>query len=237
MLGYNVVFQIAAMLNFMPSVILTSKLCPPEMESTMFALLAGFQNFGSMVAGSLGVVLIHVLQIHTGADQLDPAAAAAAEAAATAAVAAAPSFAPPPPALADALTLLSGSHHHHHGLYAGAPPPMAAAGGADGAPGASCDFTRLPFAIVLSHMVLPLLSLPLAYLLLPDARLTDEIKLTDDGVHHLPKQRRARRQSASEPPLAAVANPPRAQPLRAVGAQPARQPRGGLVAQARAAEY
>ena len=36
------------MMEFMPAVILTSKLCPIGIEATMFALLAGFQNFGQV---------------------------------------------------------------------------------------------------------------------------------------------------------------------------------------------
>ena len=36
------------MLEFMAGVILTSKLCPREMESTVYAVLAGFQNFGQV---------------------------------------------------------------------------------------------------------------------------------------------------------------------------------------------
>lgn len=111
------------MLNFMPSVILTSKLCPPRMEATVFALLAGFQNFGSMVAGSLGVCLVNALGIRTHA-------------------------------------------------------PAGAAEGAE----APCDFRRLPHAIVLSHMLLPLLTVPLAYVLLPDARLIDEISVMGKAV-------------------------------------------------------
>lgn len=36
------------MLEFMAGVVLTSKLCPKEMESTVYALLAGYQNFGQV---------------------------------------------------------------------------------------------------------------------------------------------------------------------------------------------
>ncbi|KAG8458950.1 hypothetical protein KFE25_004284 [Diacronema lutheri] len=149
MLGYNVVYQIASMLNFMPSVILTSKLCPPQLEATMFALLAGFQNFGAMVAGSLGVELIAALGIRTGGADADSA-------------------------------------------------DVAPAGAG------TCDFSRLPHAIVLSHMLLPLLCIPLGYLLLPGARMTDQIRIEDDGVHHVPR--------------AKPAGPPAQQPAGARGA-------------------
>mmetsp|Transcript_23089 Transcript_23089/g.53499 ORF Transcript_23089/g.53499 Transcript_23089/m.53499 type:complete len:338 (-) Transcript_23089:118-1131(-) len=168
MLGYNIVFQVAAMLNFMPSVILTSKLCPPQMESTMFALLAGFQNFGSMVAGSLGVVLIQMLGIVTAADNT--------------AFPSQPEALSPPPS--------PPPWHSHHPANSSLPNFVLAANAADqiSATASPCDFSKLPYAIFLAHMVLPLLSVPLAYLLLPDARLTDEIRMEDDGVHHLPRK-------------------------------------------------
>ena len=43
-------YQACYMLNFMPAVVLTSKVCPENMEATVYALLAGFQNFGQFVA-------------------------------------------------------------------------------------------------------------------------------------------------------------------------------------------
>jgi folate/biopterin transporter len=49
MIGDAVIYDICYTLNFMPAVLLTSKLCPKEMESTTYALLAGFQNFGQQV--------------------------------------------------------------------------------------------------------------------------------------------------------------------------------------------
>eukprot|EP00123_Amoebidium_parasiticum_P001510 comp12622_c0_seq1/m.7661 comp12622_c0_seq1/g.7661 ORF comp12622_c0_seq1/g.7661 comp12622_c0_seq1/m.7661 type:complete len:605 (-) comp12622_c0_seq1:275-2089(-) len=55
MLGDNIIATIVGMLNFMPGVVLISKLCPKGMESTLYALLAGFSNFGNQVASYLGV--------------------------------------------------------------------------------------------------------------------------------------------------------------------------------------
>jgi hypothetical protein len=54
MLGNNIVATVIAQLDWMPGIVLTSKLCPKNMESTVYALLAGFQNFGQSVASSLG---------------------------------------------------------------------------------------------------------------------------------------------------------------------------------------
>lgn len=155
----------------------------------MFALLAGFQNFGSMVAGTLGVVLINALGIHTG--QSD-AVGAGQSGGADGSAGVAP---PPPPAPV---------HAGHAGntssaLAAAAATTAVANIGAAGEalPPSECDFSMLPYAIVLSHMLLPLLCIPLGYLLLPDARLTDEIKLSDDGVHHVPRAKPPR-QTARE---------------------------------------
>jgi hypothetical protein len=49
MIGDAIIYDICYTLNFMPAVLLTSKLCPKEIESTTYALLAGFQNFGQQV--------------------------------------------------------------------------------------------------------------------------------------------------------------------------------------------
>lgn len=54
MLGNNVAAAVAGQLDLMPAVVLTSKLCPPGMEATVYAILAGFQNFGGSVAAAVG---------------------------------------------------------------------------------------------------------------------------------------------------------------------------------------
>jgi len=55
--GDAIIENMILMFAFMPTVILTSKVCPKHIEATVFALLAGFQNFGSVVASSLGIFL------------------------------------------------------------------------------------------------------------------------------------------------------------------------------------
>merc|ERR1719285_138069 len=57
MFGDAIVFNMLTMLAFMPGIVLTSKICPKEMEATVYALLAGFQNFGQNVAQSAGLYL------------------------------------------------------------------------------------------------------------------------------------------------------------------------------------
>lgn len=61
MLGDNIIAPIISMQAFLPMVLLTSKLCTRGMESTMYALLAGFQNFGASVSRSAGKFATAVL--------------------------------------------------------------------------------------------------------------------------------------------------------------------------------
>ena len=39
------------MMNFLPTTLLISKICPDGVETTTFAMLAGVSNFGQQVAG------------------------------------------------------------------------------------------------------------------------------------------------------------------------------------------
>merc|ERR1712137_734789 len=58
LLGNAVIREIVAMMDFMPGVILTSKLCPAGAESTMYAILAGFANFGRAIGGNFGAIVV-----------------------------------------------------------------------------------------------------------------------------------------------------------------------------------
>lgn len=106
MLGDAMILQVASMLDFMPAVVLTSKVCPKGMESSVYALLASYQNLGSNVSRTLGVLLIDRLGIKTRGD---------------------------------------------------------------------CDFTNLPKAILIAHVILPLLVFPLVFVLIPRANMTDDL--------------------------------------------------------------
>jgi len=46
---------------WMPGVVMTSQLCPPGMEATMYALLAGCHNLGNTVASNCGAWLLEYL--------------------------------------------------------------------------------------------------------------------------------------------------------------------------------
>jgi len=104
--GDAIIQQVIGMLDFMPAVVLTSKVCPPGVEATVYALLAGFSNFGSNVSRALGVALIKAFGVRTTVP---------------------------------------------------------------------CDFTRLPELLVLTHVFMPLLTVPLVWVLIPDARMTDNL--------------------------------------------------------------
>ncbi|CUF69498.1 ADP-ribose pyrophosphatase, putative [Bodo saltans] len=65
MLGDAFMYQATTMIDFMPAAVLMSRLCPAGLESTMFALLAGFSNFGQNLGRSVGVVLAEHLDIRT----------------------------------------------------------------------------------------------------------------------------------------------------------------------------
>lgn len=65
MLGDAVLFQAANILEFIPSVVLISKVCPPGIEAAVYALLASYQNLGHIVARALGVVMQDAMGIRT----------------------------------------------------------------------------------------------------------------------------------------------------------------------------
>lgn len=106
MLGDAMIFQVAYTLDFMPAVVLTSKVCPKGVEASVYALLASYQNLGTNVSRTLGVALIDKLGIKTTVP---------------------------------------------------------------------CDFSNLPKAVLIAHVALPMLIFPLVFILIPDARMTDDL--------------------------------------------------------------
>lgn len=67
MMGDAIIVQVVGMLELMPAVVLTSKVCPPGMEASVYALLVSYQNLGGGVSSTLGVALIEFLKIDTKA--------------------------------------------------------------------------------------------------------------------------------------------------------------------------
>lgn len=63
LLGDSVLYQSVYMIDFMPAVALTSRLCPKHLEILMYATLSGAANAGSAIAGNLGSYLIDVFDI------------------------------------------------------------------------------------------------------------------------------------------------------------------------------
>lgn len=60
MFGDAVIGPAVMMFALMPAVVLTSKLVPKGLESTTYALLAGFQNFGGVVSNQIGLYATQV---------------------------------------------------------------------------------------------------------------------------------------------------------------------------------
>lgn len=114
--GDAMVQQLSSMLQMMPMALLTSRMCPRGAEATVYAILAGFQNFGCSVSSVLGVWLTQSLGVETS----------------------------------------------------GAADPLG-----------SCDFSNLGTAIAVAHLALPLLSVPLTFLLVPAVRMDDDLAFSD----------------------------------------------------------
>jgi len=60
--------SMAQMMALMPMAMLTARLCPRGAEATVFAILAGFQNFGSSIGSILGVQLTEAFGVQASAD-------------------------------------------------------------------------------------------------------------------------------------------------------------------------
>ena len=58
LLGLEVVQPIVSRVATMPMFVLAAKLCPPNVEATLFALLMGLSNFGSVIGIYNGVALL-----------------------------------------------------------------------------------------------------------------------------------------------------------------------------------
>lgn len=64
-MGDAVIFQAINRIELMPAIVLTSKVCPPGMESSVYALLVSYQNLGIGVSRTFGDFLIDRLGILT----------------------------------------------------------------------------------------------------------------------------------------------------------------------------
>eukprot|EP00290_Baffinella_frigidus_P011892 CAMPEP_0180150054 /NCGR_PEP_ID=MMETSP0986-20121125/21212_1 /TAXON_ID=697907 /ORGANISM="non described non described, Strain CCMP2293" /LENGTH=519 /DNA_ID=CAMNT_0022096899 /DNA_START=162 /DNA_END=1718 /DNA_ORIENTATION=- len=106
MFGDAVIGPAVGMFAAMPALVLTSKLVPKGLESTVYALLAGFQNFGGVVSSQVGIYAVSVAGIKTTGE---------------------------------------------------------------------CDFQNLGWLVFVCHCLLPLLAVPLTFILIPDMLMTDTI--------------------------------------------------------------
>lgn len=71
MCGDAIIGQVAMMLDFMPVAVLMSRMCPKGMEATMYALLAGFSNFGQSTSRSIGYMAVDWMGIVTADTNCD----------------------------------------------------------------------------------------------------------------------------------------------------------------------
>jgi folate/biopterin transporter len=71
MCGDAIIGQVAMMLDFMPVAVLMSRMCPKGMEATMYALLAGFSNFGQSTSRSIGYMAVDWMGIVTANTNCD----------------------------------------------------------------------------------------------------------------------------------------------------------------------
>mmetsp|Transcript_40342 Transcript_40342/g.93535 ORF Transcript_40342/g.93535 Transcript_40342/m.93535 type:complete len:568 (+) Transcript_40342:53-1756(+) len=62
-LGSSVFATILSQWQWMPGVVILSQLCPPGLEATMYALLAGCHNLGGTIASSTGAYMLEVLEV------------------------------------------------------------------------------------------------------------------------------------------------------------------------------
>lgn len=65
MFGDAVFESIVGMMAYMPSVVLIAKMCPKNLETTMFAILASFANLGGSLSGSFGAFAMEYAGIKT----------------------------------------------------------------------------------------------------------------------------------------------------------------------------
>lgn len=63
--GDAVFYHVAYRFELIPLIVLTSKVCPPGFEASVYALLVSFQNYGGGLGQSLGYALMNGLNIQT----------------------------------------------------------------------------------------------------------------------------------------------------------------------------
>jgi len=126
LLGTQAIEKIIDMLDFMPCNVLIGKLCPRGMEATIFAILAGSQNYGTQIAYVNGGIAMQLLEVKMGAAALS-------------------------------------------------------SGGCQN-PEAFFGLRSLTFARICGGILLPAITIPLTFLLLPNRGLNDDFLDEDDGT-------------------------------------------------------
>ena len=62
-LGADAFQEVVAKWNWLPGIVILSQMCPDGVEATMYALLAGAQNFGSNLASYAGAYVLTLLKV------------------------------------------------------------------------------------------------------------------------------------------------------------------------------
>ena len=153
-LGDAIVFNVCYMLDFMPAVALIAKLCPKGLETTMYALLAGFSNFGQNISRAMGAALIH----YGG-------------------IVATPISHP---------TMVSGANGSisiDNGInYTLETTQAPLYEGSAERQSTVCDFTNLPNLVIFAHCLLPMLVIPLTYILVPDTNISAALTSVENAA-------------------------------------------------------
>ncbi|KAK7199246.1 putative pteridine transporter [Novymonas esmeraldas] len=122
-MGDAIVYEVCYYLAWMPMVILIARMCPRGSESMVYALVAGFANFGAGMSGTVGSILLEKVW------------------------------------------------------------PIVSRGAG------KCNFDNLPMLLVVGHLLLPLLIIPLSFVLLPHVRICDDIDIDGNAVRTEAKRR------------------------------------------------
>lgn len=124
LIGDAMINQVCYMMMFLPSSVLISKLCPDGVEATVYALLAGFSNYGQSVSMVIGDLLVNGFGLKTD---------------------------------------------------------CAAKIAADCDCNLGTDNDILAIVVAIGHFAMPLLCIPLTFILIPNLKMTDDFVLDERG--------------------------------------------------------
>jgi hypothetical protein len=167
-IGGATIVALVETLDFLPSNVIIGKLCPKSIESTVYAILAGFSNMGSNVAVIEGKVFQAFLKVRmqeprlVDADCMDEFRQ---------------TLWPGEPLTRDASLLGLDKAQIEEYLLGGDAPRCAYQAGYE-FPG--CNIENLSLLVFCSQFIGPLLSIPLTFVLIPDVKLDGDFLNAED---------------------------------------------------------